>query len=59
MKVKLLREWDNIQKVLNAIETVNIDSNHKLLVNDIKGLFREPLLRNTSVDFYFLENMKV
>ena len=44
---------DKLQKVLNAMDTFNIDSQQKLLLNNIKELFSEALLRNTSVQFYF------
>lgn len=50
---EIIEGSDNIQKVINFIDTFNIDSQHKLLLNDIKGVFREALLRNTSVYFYF------
>jgi len=50
---EIIEGRDNIQKVLNSIDTVIRDSQLKLLLNDIKGLFREALLRNTSVYFYF------
>lgn len=50
---EIIEGRDNIQKVLNYIDSVNIDSQQKLLLNDIKGLFREAWVRNTSVYFYF------
>jgi len=42
-----------VQKVLASIDTFDINSPLKTLLDEIKELFKEALLRNTGVYFYF------
>ena len=50
---ELIEGEDNIKKVINSISTFNGNSRQKSLLEEIKRLFKEALLRNTAVYFYF------
>lgn len=50
---ELIEGEDNIKKVINSIGAFNGNSRQKSLLVEIKRLFKEALLRNTGVYFYF------